>query len=162
MYVVHSNNVRQSNNLRSCRSIGILVLIWFMAFFLSSPLFFFNRIESIIIKLDANVNDANYLLESVNDTLNYSMPVGSYASTTTAKNIIEGSLNEIVINHCIENSPFNQSRLIYSYASLLMQYVLPILIVGIAYGSIWWKLKTQRDKLKHHSEKFKSKLSNQR
>jgi hypothetical protein len=54
------------------------------------------------------------------------------------------------VAHCIENSPFHQSRLIYSYASLLIQYTLPILIVGVAYGSIWWKLKKQRDKLKSH------------
>jgi hypothetical protein len=55
------------------------------------------------------------------------------------------------IYHCVENWPFHQSRMIYSYSSLLIQYILPILVVAIAYGSIWWKLNKQRKKLKNHT-----------
>ncbi len=152
--MVHSNNVRQSNNINSVRSILVLVFIWFLAFFLSSPLFLFNRIESILIRLDDN--DTNYLTSYSNGSMsNKSINCNSNSEVSmildqfvTADEI--DSTNIIDINHCIENSPFHQSRLIYSYSSLLTQYTLPIIIVGIAYGSIWWKLKSQRNKLKNH------------
>ena len=126
-----------------------------MAFFLSSPLFLFNRIESILIRLDSE-NDANYLTNSLNESFsNKSLHLDSNLDSMKRIEVMgtvdeSSSLSVIDINHCIENSPFHQSRLIYSYASLLTQYTLPILIVGIAYGSIWWKLKSQRNKLKNH------------
>lgn len=88
-----------------------------------------------------------YMLPYQSDT------TGSSPSSGGDSIIIDDDLlAQIDVAHCIENSPFHQSRLIYSYTSLIIQYVLPILIVGIAYGSIWWKLKKQRDKLKSHHQ----------
>ena len=53
--------------------------------------------------------------------------------------------------HCLEHWP-NNLRIIYSYFSGLIQYILPFIIVGMSYGCIWWKLKIHRTKLKKHSE----------
>ncbi len=125
-----------------------------MAFFLSSPLFLFNRIESILIRLDDN--DANYLISNsngsmINKTFHFDSNFEVSKKIDQINAFDETDYTSVIdINHCIENSPFHQSRLIYSYASLLTQYALPIIIVGIAYGSIWWKLKSQRNKLKNH------------
>jgi hypothetical protein len=118
--------------------------------------------------LHNNINkDDEFSLKS-SSSFSSSPPSDFYASltpigtlTTSVNNEFDDSSNFnfefdpnelklIKINHCIEYSPFNQSRLIYSYASLMVQYMLPFLIVGLAYGSIWWKLRNHRNKLKKH------------
>jgi hypothetical protein len=68
---------------------------------------------------------------------------------------IEFTSHRININHCIEYSPFIQSRLVYSYASFVIQYTLPILLVLLAYGNIWWKLKKHRKNLKSYQRDSK-------
>ncbi len=68
---------------------------------------------------------------------------------TSANDHLEIS-KTLKIYHCVEIWPY-QSRIVYSYSALLIQYILPILIVGIAYSSIWWKLNNQRKKLKNHT-----------
>ncbi|CAF1060662.1 unnamed protein product [Brachionus calyciflorus] len=131
--IVCAMKVRQSNSvLNSYGPIAILIFIWVFAFILSSPLFFFN----VLISLEPHDFNLNFT-ESIN-------------STEIDK--IAHDLPQLHIHHCIEHSPFKQSRFIYSFASLLIQYCLPFLIVGIAYGSIWWKLRKHRNKLKHHQK----------
>ncbi|RNA31346.1 neuropeptide F receptor [Brachionus plicatilis] len=131
--IVCAMKVRQSNNvLNSYGPIAILTFIWVFAFILSSPLFFFN----VLISLEPR--DFNF-----NFTINW---------TDSKNELFENQLEQLNIHHCIEHSPFPQSRFIYSFASLMIQYTLPFLIVGIAYGSIWWKLRNHRNKLKHHQQ----------
>ena len=36
---------------------------------------------------------------------------------------------------------------------MLIQYIMPIIIVGIAYGSIWCKLNQNRKRLKNHTRR---------
>ena len=131
--------VRQSNNvLSSYGPIAILIFIWVFAFILSSPLFFFN----ILISLKPNDFNLNFTDLGNSTELSFDFKNDKF----------ENELKQLNINHCIEHSPFKQSRFIYSFASLLIQYTLPFLIVGIAYGSIWWKLRNHRNKLKHHQK----------
>lgn len=131
--IVCSMKVRQSNNMVSSYGpIGILTFIWVFAFILSSPLFFFN----VLISLEPKDFNFNFTM-SWNDS---------------KSDLFENQLEQLNIHHCIEHSPFPQSRFIYSFASLMIQYMLPFLIVGIAYGSIWWKLRNHRNKLKHHQQ----------
>nr|QVK45889.1 G protein-coupled receptor [Proales similis] len=143
------NKTKQINN--SLGSIMILVGLWMTAFLLSSPLLFFNRIQTISLDFDLNAMMENQL---GNDSMDVS-ELESLGDSVLAQSASSSSSDDLSvrlrIHHCIENSPFNQSRLIYSYVSLLIQYVLPILIVGIAYGSIWWKLKKQKEKLRTHT-----------
>jgi hypothetical protein len=152
--VVCATRIRQKSTLTSSfGSIAILIFIWFLAFFLSSPLILFNRIETMYIDFDSNI------INTKNDTLDFNNTTSSYnenyfdsrkyeSNNRTVLNrsdkirikrdlsgdkLIDFS-DSININHCVENSPFHQSRLIYSYVSLLIQYTLPILIVGTTYG----------------------------
>lgn len=85
-------------------------------------------------------------------SINTAGGTGGVGSSADSILLDEDLMAHINVAHCIENSPFHQSRLIYSYASLVIQYTLPIIIVGVAYGSIWWKLKKQRNKLKSHHQ----------
>ena len=55
--------------------------------------------------------------------------------------------------YCVEKWPHVHSRIIFSCVSLLIQYILPILIVAITYGQIWWKLKLHRKKLRAYTER---------
>ncbi len=41
---------------------------------------------------------------------------------------------------------------------MLIQYIMPIIIVGIAYGSIWCKLNKNRKRLKDHTRRTKQTL----
>ena len=151
--VVCSTRVRQNNNLlTSYGSILFLSSIWLFAFLLSSPLIFFNRIETMFINLDSSftVSSANGSLPVNSNSTSDEHVVRRFKRDDTFQH--EFSDSEINIHHCIENSPFIQSRLIYSYVSFLIQYTLPILIVALAYGNIWWKLKKHRNKLKKHKK----------
>jgi hypothetical protein len=161
--------IRQNKGtVGSYTPIVILIFIWLFAFLLSSPLFFFNTINSMLL----DFNDNNLLGGNGNGHFNHTSPTAedhhadngvlpessstTTSATTTSQNDMfdfdTSDLKFIKIDHCIESSPFMSSRLIYSYASLLIQYTFPILIVGVAYGSIWWKLKTHRNKLKNHKD----------
>ncbi len=167
--IVLATYVRKNTTFsNSFDSILVIVFIWLMAFLLSSPLFFFNQLETISINFD--------MTHMSHELASNQSEHGFLSTTTTRTNVeaildrnrlekkenkIEHSLERLNIYHCIENEPFQEStrqsvnesyhtRLLYSYSSLIVQYVLPILIVGIAYGSISWKLKKQKDKLKKH------------
>ena len=88
-----------------------------------------------------------------NKHFNASQPsIGRNKRMNSFKSEDSNDFTSININHCIENSPFLQSRLIYSYVSFVIQYTLPILIVALAYGNIWWKLKKHRNNLKSHQK----------
>ena len=148
--------LRQNNTiLHSCGTISILAFIWLFAFILSSPLFIFNT--QLTLSLDIHPNDLIQIEqeftsphESTNVTNNYLVNItNSFVSTMSAKD--GDDISSFKIYHCVENWPYHQSRIIYSYAALLIQYIFPILIVGIAYGSIWWKLNSQRNKLRTHT-----------
>ena len=154
MNVVCATRIRQKSTLTSSfGSIAILIFIWFLAFFLSSPLILFNRIETMYIDFDSNIiNIKNDILDVDNITSSYdenyfdsnkneinNKVALNRTSNIRSKRDISGDKlmdfsKSININHCVENSPFHQSRLIYSYISLLIQYTLPILIVGTTYG----------------------------
>lgn len=87
--------------------------------------------------------------------LNYSNKTASILSQqmTTHSSVLNEENNDnyvLNVNHCVENWHNHTTRMIYSYSSLLIQYILPILIVGIAYGRIWWKLKNHRRRLRKH------------
>ena len=85
--------------------------------------------------------------------LNPSLPTTTTTKTSkTTEEPFEFDLDSYKIYHCVENWPEYNSRMIYSYFTGLIQYILPFIIVGISYGSIWWKLKRHRNKLKMHSE----------
>lgn len=161
--------IRQKGNIfSSYGSIICLIFIWAFAFLLSSPLFFFNAYKPLLLNFDLSSSDmssdqsddasdvAAAAITAVDSTVNDQRQQHTSTTTNDNDNEIflsnEHLLTHINVAHCIENSPFQQSRLIYSYTSLIIQYVLPILIVGTAYGSIWWKLKKQRDKLKSHNQ----------
>ena len=153
--------LRQNNNtiLHSCGTISILAFIWLFAFILSSPLFIFNT--QLTLSLDIHPNDLIQIEqeftsphERTNNTTNKNVSVNnktlnSFVSAVSAKD--GDDISSFKIYHCVENWPYHQSRIIYSYAALLIQYIFPILIVGIAYGSIWWKLNSQRNKLRSHT-----------
>ena len=144
-----STRISKKNSLlNSCGSIVSLVLIWLFAFFLSSPLIFFNRIETIDIDFDAsmhlNEHGENKHFNASESKIERNKRMTSFKDSN--------DFTSININHCIENSPFLQSRLIYSYISFVIQYTLPILIVALAYGNIWWKLKKHRNNLKSHQK----------
>jgi hypothetical protein len=146
--------------LRSYITFAFLTFIWFFAFLLSSPLFLFNKIESQLIDLDVeavnglyNDTDASESSNEANSSLNADA-IGEHHSNIDEIDLafLNGKRTIYDVYHCVENWPFNHSRLFYSYSSLLIQYILPILIVGVAYGSISLKLKKQRSKLKNHSQ----------
>lgn len=164
--------IRQKNTFfSSYGSIAALIFIWVFAFLLSSPLFFFNIHKTSSLNLGSNefspTNDANYDSITFNNNTNMTNTMDDWLRSSTSSGVTslhldgEDAINQdeleeefyklMSVSHCIENSPFHQSRLIYSYASLLIQYMLPFLIVGIAYGSIWWKLTSHRNKLKSHN-----------
>lgn len=144
--------IRQSNSLlNSYGPLAILIFIWMFAFMLSSPLFLFNILHTISLNLQSK--DINFISEI--NTIN-SNNISEMAFDFKSDLRSFDDVKHISINHCVENSPFHSSRLLFSYASLLIQYTLPFLIVGIAYGSIWWKLKSHREKLKHHQKTSKN------
>lgn len=160
-----ATRIRKSGRLFS---IACLAFIWIFAFVLSSPLFLFNLQISVFDTVPPLT--ADFSQSSSDDAEPHSgSGLGAGASNSSAprwppppltKEIIildeqvgtdtPIAADDIHIFYCIENSPFHQSRLVYSYVSLIIQYMLPILIVALAYSSIWWKLKTQRSKLKRH------------
>lgn len=146
--------IRQSNNfLSSYGSITCLIFIWAFAFLLSSPLFIFNKYfkEKNSYIFQENLNSSSNEFAS-NSSISNNSSFASHEHETLEQFEFDETLSEVTVAYCIEDWPFPKSRLIYSYASLLIQYTLPIIIVGIAYGSIWWKLKSHRNKLKSHNQ----------
>lgn len=115
----------------------ICILIWLFAFLLSSPLFLFNKTNNFSVSFN---DDESLSLESI-----------SFNSNLTYIPIINDSY-VYSVDHCVEDWKNHQARMVYSYSSLLIQYIMPIIIVGLAYSSIWWKLKKNRTKLKQHKE----------
>jgi neuropeptide F receptor len=143
--IVCAMRVRQSKGATtSWAPILIIIFIWLFAFLLSSPLFFFNTINSMLLDFNDNLMTGGSGSE-FNQTGEDMLP-----GAQSTFEFDTSDLQLIKIDHCIESSPFMSSRLIYSYVSLLIQYMLPIIIVGLAYGSIWYKLKTHRNKLNNH------------
>lgn len=201
--IVCAVRVRQTNTNKST-SFGlipliIIILIWLLAFLLSSPLFLFNTMKSMELDIDlASQGSIGYLSNGSSSSINivslYETDPSDDMYAASSSSIRDSDRHEpsslspppdkvflkptpsnragpssqggagdaaaiyedfdildlMKINHCIESSPFASSRLIYSYATLVLQYLVPILIVALAYGSIWWKLKTHRKKLKNH------------
>jgi hypothetical protein len=156
--------LRQNNSiLRSWGGVITLLCIWIFAFILSSPLFRYNKIHTLVldihqlegmVHIGADQDITTEILSNNNELSN--LNISSLINLVRMDGPIssreledEETRKTYIIYHCVENWPW-QSRLIYSYTSLLLQYTVPILIVGIAYGSIWCKLNKQRKRLKSH------------
>ena len=172
IHIVCAVRLRQSSSksiLRTYYSMTICVLIWLFAFMLSSPLFIYNTTTHISLSLNENSFNtqlldtlSNEMIDMTSESLipftSLSKDNTSLYSTTSSPTNFSSFLiddNDVYsIYHCVENWTNHKTRMIYSYSSLMIQYVMPILIVGIAYCSIWWKLKTHRSKLKKHTNKF--------
>ncbi len=162
------NSNTKSTSMRTYMSIVICVFIWLFAFVLSSPLFVYNTTTHMSVSLDEPSlqtqepyqNDysdhSKTPLTSFATTLNSTVPLFSKLSDDNINitQTIEFDENVYSIHHCVENWRSSEIRMIYSYSSLLIQYILPIIIFGLAYGSIWWKLKKHRKNLTKHNLKL--------
>ena len=173
--IVCALKIRKSNtkatSLRTYSSILICVFIWLFAFLLSSPLFIYNITTHISVSLNEPSLQSRELESFPNDILDSKIDLitslnrmimtlnGTFLPFTKSSEVnstqsIKFNENIYSIYHCVENWPSGETRMIYSYSSLLIQYILPIIIVGLAYGSIWWKLKNHRKNLKNHTKKL--------
>ena len=123
---------KNQNQAYSNLSIVFVVLIWISSFLISSPLFVFNTLEDSSMEINLHNIEFN-------------------ASNTENENNASESVNRYgYLVYCVEKWPHAYSRILFSCFSLLVQYILPILIVGVAYGQIWWKLKRHRSKLRSY------------
>jgi hypothetical protein len=151
-------------------------MIWVSALGLSSPMFIFNSIPSTqSVTFDSNfltTNDTTPLNDNNNNDKDKQMLLTTTTTTTTTTTSTSTSIindfNETstqTINddfsipigffdtkYCVEKWS-TRSRLIYSLVCIIIQYIIPILIAVIAYGSIWWKLKKQQKRLNTHTNR---------
>ena len=159
--IVCAVKIRQTNSLlRSYGTFLIIVFIWLFAFILSSPLFLFIQLQTLTIKFGIDFSNKILVNVKTNAVIDSSFNNSNILQPPTElfqPNEKNNGLSTYEIYHCVENWPYHQSRVIYSFMSLLLQYIMPILIVGIAYGSIWCKLNKQRNKLKSHTRIKKKK-----
>ena len=150
IHIVCAVRLRQSSSksiLRTYYSMTICVLIWLFAFMLSSPLFIFNTTTHISLSLNENSPHTQLLDTLSNEMIDMTgeslIPFTSlskdnttlYSTTSSPSNFSSFLIDDnyaYSIYHCVENWNNHKTRMIYSYSSLMIQYVMPILIVGIA------------------------------
>ena len=89
---------------------------------------------------------------SNNNEEEMNLTIQSYFNSSFDDQNLNNSNSFGYLVYCVEKWPHVHSRIIFSSTSLLIQYILPILIVGVAYGQIWWKLKRHRKKLRAYTE----------
>lgn len=179
IHIVCAVRLRQSTaksaEIRTYFSMAICALIWVFAFLLSSPLFYYNTTTHISVSFNENGLHAAPSLETLpsttleesllpftsTTTLGTTIPLASSTTKTpSSQNLTDSFLvlddndYQLSIYHCVEKWQNHKTRMIYSYSSLLIQYILPIVIVGAAYMSIWWKLESHRSKLRKHTDTF--------
>jgi hypothetical protein len=138
---VRHKNTNQ-NQTHSIWSIVFVFIIWLASFLISSPLFFFTEIENSSMEINLSNNEEG---EEMNLTIQ------SYFNSSFDDQTLNKSNSFGYLIYCVEKWPHTHSRIIFSSISLLIQYILPILIVGVAYGQIWWKLKRHRKKLRAYT-----------
>ncbi len=113
--------------LVSNRVLIILPCIWSLSCIISAPMFIFIKVQQLSI----NVNPFNDNSMGKKDAF-------VDHSHSTQQNLY----------YCIEDWPNSHARLIYSYVSLFVQYVIPILVVCCIHVQIWRKLKNHDKNLR--------------